>query len=201
MLGRLGAWDLLRSPLFCSVVNKPLYFLKINRMSKSYVATHCTLTDFLMHIAHKKWQELVEDRITNLPGSRDVPSFWKLVVFVKYQADNEDNCVSFLSISECLNLFNSCVWVPQLSSAWKDISQNHTVCLLERVQICKSEDSAGHGGFIWRTAVILTVQNKLGTHGTQGTTTITKQKTAVDHPGNHSIKNQGFTNFWMGGFL
>ncbi len=74
-------------------------------MSKSYVATHCTLTDFLMHIAHKKWQELVEDRITNLPGSRDVPSFWKLgVVFVKYQADNEDNCVSFLSISECLNL-------------------------------------------------------------------------------------------------
>ncbi len=30
------------------------------------------------------------------------------------------HCVFFWSISECLTLFNSCVWVPQLSSVWKD---------------------------------------------------------------------------------
>ncbi len=40
--------------------------------------------------------------------------------------------------------------------------------LLERVQICKrcwkTEDSAGHGGFFWRTVLSLTVQIKQGTH-------------------------------------
>ncbi len=40
--------------------------------------------------------------------------------------------------------------------------------LLERVQICKrcwkTEESAGHGGFFWRTELSLTVQNKQGTH-------------------------------------
>ncbi len=30
-------------------------------------------------------------------------------------------------------LCNSCIWVPQLSSVWKDVSQKHTV-ILERVQ-------------------------------------------------------------------
>ncbi len=40
--------------------------------------------------------------------------------------------------------------------------------LLERVQIpkicCKTGESAGHGGFFWRTEISLTVQNKQGTH-------------------------------------
>ncbi len=40
--------------------------------------------------------------------------------------------------------------------------------LLERVQICKrcwkTEESAGHGGFFWRTVLSSTVQNKQGTH-------------------------------------
>ncbi len=35
--------------------------------------------------------------------------------------------VSFWSISECLNLCNTCVWVPQLSWVWKYGNQNHTV--------------------------------------------------------------------------
>ncbi len=35
--------------------------------------------------------------------------------------------VFFWSISECWTFFNSCVWVHQLSSVWKDESQNHTV--------------------------------------------------------------------------
>ncbi len=75
--------------------------------------------------------------------------------------------ISFWSITECFNLFNSCVWVPQLSSVWKDGSQNHTVTAV-RVQIYKrcwkTEDSAEHGGFFWRTVLSLTVQNKQGTH-------------------------------------
>ncbi len=59
--------------------------------------------------------------------------------------------------------------------------------LLERVQICrrcwKTEDSAGHGGFFWRTALNLTVQNKTR----DSWTTIRKQKTVMDHPGNHTV--------------
>ncbi len=56
--------------------------------------------------------------------------------------------------------------------------------LLERVQICKrcwkTEDSAGHGGFFWRTVLSWTVQNKQETHEqpTQN------KRTVVDHPGN-----------------
>ncbi len=57
------------------------------------------------------------------------------------------------------SFFNSCVWVPQLSSVWKDGSQNHTVTAGKG-----SEDSAGHGGCFWRTVLSLTVQNKQGTH-------------------------------------
>ncbi len=63
--------------------------------------------------------------------------------------------------------FNSCVWVHQLSSVWKDGSQNHTVTAGKgsNMQRCwKTEESAGHGGFFWRTVLSLTIQNKQGTH-------------------------------------
>ncbi len=51
--------------------------------------------------------------------------------------------------------------------------------LLERVQICKNE-STERGGFVWRTVLSSTVQNKQGTHEqpTQN------KRTVVDHPGN-----------------
>ncbi len=59
--------------------------------------------------------------------------------------------------------------------------------LLERVQICKrcwkTEDSAGHGGFIWRTVLSSTVQNKQGTHEQPSL----NKRTVVDHPGNHKL--------------
>ncbi len=55
-----------------------------------------------------------------------------------------------------------------------------------KFQICKrcwrSEDSAGHGGFFWRTELSLTVQNKQGTHEQPSQ----NKKTVVDHPGNHT---------------
>ncbi len=56
--------------------------------------------------------------------------------------------------------------------------------LLERVQICnrcwKTEGSTERGGFVWRTVLSSTVQNKQGTHEqpTQN------KRTVVDHPGN-----------------
>ncbi len=59
-------------------------------------------------------------------------------------------------------LCNSCIWVPQLSSVWKDVSQKHTV-ILERVQnqrICNKKPE----WFFWRTAASLTVQDKQWTH-------------------------------------
>ncbi len=82
-------------------------------------------------------------------------------------------------------LFNSCVWVPLLSS----------VSLLEMVQICqicwKTEESAFFIWFSWRTVLSLTVQNKQGTH----------EQTVIEHPvTTHSIKNQGFPNFEGGYF-
>ncbi len=91
--------------------------------------------------------------------------------------------VFFWSISECLNLFNSCVWVHQLSSVWKDGSQNHTVTAGKgsNMQKCwKTAESTERGGFVWRTVLSSTVQNKQGTHEqpTQN------KRTVVDHPGN-----------------
>ncbi len=71
--------------------------------------------------------------------------------------------IPFRSISECLNRFVIVVFkslnCPQGEKMHLKIIQS----LLERVQICKScwktEDPAGHGGFFWRTALSLTVQN------------------------------------------
>ncbi len=67
--------------------------------------------------------------------------------------------------------------------------------LLERVQICKrcwkTEESAGHGGFFWRTVLSLTVQNKQGTH---------EQPSQKKKKHTHIIKNQRFPNVWMGFF-
>ncbi len=79
--------------------------------------------------------------------------------------------------------FNSCVWVHQLSSVWKDGSQNHTVTAGKgsNMQKCwKTAESTERGGFVWRTVLSSTVQNKQGTHEqpTQN------KRTVVDHPGN-----------------
>ncbi len=79
--------------------------------------------------------------------------------------------------------FNSCVWVHQLSSVWKDGSQNHTVTAEKgsNMQKCwKTAESTERGGFVWRTVLSSTVQNKQGTHEqpTQN------KRTVVDHPGN-----------------
>ncbi len=60
--------------------------------------------------------------------------------------------------------------------------------LLERVQMSKrcwqTEESAGRGGFFWRTELSLTVQNKPETHEQPSQI----KKTVVDHPGNHTWK-------------
>ncbi len=74
---------------------------------------------------------------------------------------------------------------------------------LERVETCKrcwkTEESAGHGGFFWRTVLSLTVQNKQWTHEQPSQ----NKKTAMNHQSwiiqltTHRIKNQGFLNFWM----
>ncbi len=77
----------------------------------------------------------------------------------------------------------SCVWVHQLSSVWKDGSQNHTVTAGKgsNMQKCwKTAESTERGGFVWRTVLSSTVQNKQGTHEqpTQN------KRTVVDHPGN-----------------
>ncbi len=108
--------------------------------------------------------------------------------------------VFFWSISECLNLFNSCVWVPQLSSVWKDGSQNHTVTAGKgsNMQKCwKTAESTERGGFVWRTVLSSTVQNKQGTHEQP---TQNKRTVGIIQVTSHSIKNQGFPNFWRGLF-
>ncbi len=64
--------------------------------------------------------------------------------------------------------------------------------LLERVQIpkiyCKPGESAGHGGFFWRTVFSLTVQNKRGTHE-QPSQNKNKVK---DHSSNHAQYKETF---------
>ncbi len=106
--------------------------------------------------------------------------------------------------------FNSCVWVPQLSSVWKDGSKI-IQSLLEWVQICKicwkTEASAGHGGFFWRTVIRLTIQNKQGTHEQPSQTNkqnkTEQERTVVDHPGNHThhyIRTKGSQTFEGGYF-
>ncbi len=59
-------------------------------------------------------------------------------------------------------------------------------------KILETEESAGPGGLLWITELSLTVQDKQGTHeqpsqNSRGSST-------------QSIKNQGFTNFWLGLF-
>ncbi len=100
------------------------------------------------------------------------------------------HCVSFWYISECLNLFSQqqqiVVFEFLICSLCEKLDLKIIQSLLERVQICKicwkTEESAGHGGFFWRTVLGLTVQNKQGTHEqpSQNKTTV------VDHPGNHT---------------
>ncbi len=82
---------------------------------------------------------------------------------------------------------NSCIWVPPLSSVWKDGSQNHTVIVGKgsNAQKCwKTKDFLGPERFFWRTAGSLTVQDKQGTHEQL---LLNKQK---KYSGNTSIKNQ-----------
>ena len=96
--------------------------------------------------------------------------------------------------------FNSCVWVPQLSSVWKHRSQNPTVTAGKgsNMQKClKTDESAGAGGFFWRTELSLTAQDKQETHEQPSQ----NLKTVVDHQvTTHSIENQWFTYLWMGLF-
>ncbi len=86
--------------------------------------------------------------------------------------------VSFWSISERLNFFNSCVWVHQLSSVWKDGSQNHTVTagkgsniqkMLENWRICRT----------WRIFLKNRAQFNCSEQTRDSWTTNTKQKTVV----------------------
>ncbi len=45
---------------------------------------------------------------------------------------------------------NSCIWVPQLSSVWKDGSQNHTVIVgkgSNTQKCCKTKEFVGAEGF------------------------------------------------------
>ncbi len=60
----------------------------------------------------------------------------------------------------------SCKWVPQLSSVWKDESQNHSVIVKgsNTLKCWKTKSFVGPEGFFWRTADSLTVQDKQGTH-------------------------------------
>ncbi len=61
---------------------------------------------------------------------------------------------------------NCCIQVFQLSSVWKDGSQNHTVIVGKgsNTQIrWKTKAFVGADGFFWRTADSLTVQDKQGT--------------------------------------
>ncbi len=90
---------------------------------------------------------------------------------------------------------NSCIWVPQLSSVWKDGSQNHTVFIGKgsNTQKCwKTKEFVGTEEFssfifvvIWRTADSLTCSGQTR----DSWTTITKQtkNTAVDDSGNNTV--------------
>ncbi len=108
--------------------------------------------------------------------------------------------VFFWSISECLNLFNSCVWVPQLSSVWKDGSQNHTV-------------TAGKGSNMQKCWKLQNLQNVEDLSEEQCSVQLfrtnkglmnnqhkTKEQSWIIQVTSHSIKNQGFPNFWRGLF-
>ncbi len=94
------------------------------------------------------------------------------------------------------HVFNSCVWVPQLSSVWKDGSQNHSHCwkgfkyAKDAVKLKNLQD------MVLRTslALSLTVQNKQGTHEQPSLNSLGSSRYT------HSIKNQRGTNFWMGLF-
>ncbi len=59
---------------------------------------------------------------------------------------------------------NSYIWVPQLSSVWKDGSHNHTVIVGKGSNNAGKPKNLGAEGFFWRTADSLTVQDKQGTH-------------------------------------
>jgi len=72
--------------------------------------------------------------------------------------------------------FNICVWVPQLSSVWKDGSQNPTVTAGKGSKICRFFRT-------WRIFLKSSAQfncsDKQWTHEQPS-------KTFVDHPGNHT---------------
>ncbi len=83
---------------------------------------------------------------------------------------------------------NSCIWVPQLSSVWKDGSQTHTVIAGKgsNTQKCwKTKEFVWPEGFFWRTAGSLTVQDKQGTHKQL---LLNKNNPAVDHSDNTVLR-------------
>ncbi len=87
---------------------------------------------------------------------------------------------------------NSCIWVRQSSSVWKDGSLNHTVQIHKNAAKTKN---------LWELKDFFLKNSRQFNCSGQtrdSWTTITKQKnTAVDHSGN-SIKNEGDVNFWTG---
>ncbi len=168
----------------------------LNRMKISNFFLLLKYIFFSIYYCPSKQQKILacfpEDKLsTNLPWSSNSKSFQPPLLMHR---------VFFWSISECLNLFNSCVWVHQLSSVWKDGSQNHTVTAGKgsNMQKCwKTAESTERGGFVWRTVL----SSNCSEQTRDSWTTNTKQKTVLDHPvTSHSIKNQGFPNFWRGLF-
>ncbi len=97
--------------------------------------------------------------------------------------------------------FNSCVWVHQLSSVWKDGSQNHTVTagkgsnmqnMLENWRFCRT----------WRIFLKNSAQFNCSEQTRYSWTTITTKKiTVVDHPGNNTVlRTKGSQTFEWGYF-
>ncbi len=127
----------------------------------------------------------------NLPWSSNSKSFHPRLLMHR---------VFFWSISECLNLFNSCVEsinCPQCEKMDLKIIQS----LLETVQICKNagklqnlqnvEDLSEE-----QCSVQLFRTNK----GLMNNQHKTKEQSWIIQVTSHSIKNQGFPNFWRGLF-
>ena len=96
--------------------------------------------------------------------------------------------------------FNSCVWVPQLSSVWKDGSQNHSVTagkgsniqkILENWWICR----------IWRIFLKNRAQINCSEQTRDSWTTMTKHKNSRGSSGNHTQYWESMVHILMNGVI
>ncbi len=91
--------------------------------------------------------------------------------------------------------FNRCVFESLNSPLCEKMDLKIIKSLLERVQICKrcwkTEESAGH--LKWTVLLFRTNKGLMNNHH--------KKLSWIIQITTHSIKNQGFTNFWRGLFL